>query len=289
MKFFALTLAACVVAAAGAALAVPATISGTVTDTFGSRFVIQTETGKVLVDLGSKGTEKVAVKRGDKIQIEGDREDDQLRARRVTMSDGKAFVIDKRGRSWTEWLLGKSPQPATTFSAAQATKVATDKGYQVSGEPVAKKKHYALMATKDGKSYELDIHVDGRIDEKAAFTATDARKLAKDKGYELNADPVPVKKHFRAAATKSGTPVEIDLHRDGRIVETTAFGPADAQRLGAAQGYELVGEPRPVDRHFELLGKKDGKYFELHAHRDGRIVRARPVEAGDPKWGTVIR
>ena len=39
----------------------------------------------------------------------------------------------------------------------------------------------------------------------------------------------------------------------------------------------------------DAYGKKDGKYFELHAHRDGRFVRARPVELGDPKWGAVIR
>lgn len=64
-------LAACVVVATGAAFAEPAKLSGTVTDTFGSRFVVETETGKVLVDIGPKGTDKVVVKRGEKIEIEG--------------------------------------------------------------------------------------------------------------------------------------------------------------------------------------------------------------------------
>ena len=289
MKYFAAAVAVGVVIAAGAAFAVPATISGTVSDTFGSRFVLETEAGKVLVDIGPKGSEKVTVKRGEKIQIEGDRVDNQLRARRVTMADGSAFVVDKRGRSWREWLLGKAPESAAQFGPALASKIATDKGYQVSGEPVAKKKHYEVLAAKDGKTYDLKVYRDGKIDQEAAFKAAEARKLAVDKGYEVTTDPLPVKRHFRVVATKGGKPVEVDLHRDGRIVERAAFGAADAQRLVTGQGYEQVGEPRMVDQHFELLGKKDGKYFELHAHRDGRLVRARPVELGDPKWGSVIR
>lgn len=116
------------------------------------------------------------------------------------MADGHAYEVDKRGRTWRQWLLGKSPEPATTFGPPQAAKLASDKGYVVSGEPAAKKKHYTVMAAKDGKSYELQVHRDGTIDQQIAFGATDARKLAVDKGYGVTTDPVPMKGHFRVAA-----------------------------------------------------------------------------------------
>lgn len=291
MKYFASALAVGIVLATSVAVAVavPATVTGTVTDTFGSRFVLETDTGKLLVDIGPKGTEKLIVKRGEKIQIEGDKVDNQLRARRVTMADGSAFVVDKRGRTWREWLLGKTAEPAGPFGPAQATKIATDKGYLVSGEPVAKKKHFEVMAAKDGKTYELKVHRNGKIDQETVFRAAEARKLATDKGYEVTTDPVPMKKHFRVAAMKGGKAFDIDLHRDGRIVEKAAFRPVDAQALVAAKGYAPVGDPRKTNEHFEVLAKKDGKFFEVHAHRDGRVVQARAVDASDPKWSALMR
>jgi len=138
---------------------------------------------------------------------------------------------------------------------------------------------------KDGRNYELQVHRDGKIEERVAFGAADAKKLALDKGYQLTGDLVPMKEHFRVAATKDGKPYELDLHRDGTIVEHTPFGPEEAKD----KGYELIGEPCPVDEHFELLGKQDGKFYELQAHRDGKLVRARPVGANDLGWGSLVR
>lgn len=236
MKYPVVCLTASFVAVTGAAFAEPAKIAGTVTDVFGPRFVVETTAGKVLVDIGPKGPDKVAIKQGEKIEIEGDRNKNQLRARRVTLADGNAYEVDKRGESWREWLLGKpAPDGRSSFASADAKKLAAEKGYQVTGEPAATKKHFTAMASKDGKNYE------------------------------------------------------IDLHRNGKIVERTPFGLAEAKKLVTDNGYELIGEPRPVKKHFELLGKKDGKFAELHAHRDGKLVRARPVDATDPKWGSLVR
>ena len=136
---------------------------------------------------------------------------------------------------------------------------------------------------------ELRVHRDGEIERRVAFGAEEAKKLAADKGYQLTGEPVRMKGHFRAAATKDGKAYEIDLHRDGDIVRHTPFGPQEARKLVADKGYELIGEPRPVDHHFELLGKKDGKFYELHAHRDGNLARERPADARDPRWGPLVR
>jgi hypothetical protein len=230
--------------ASTAAFAEPVKVFGTVADVFGHRFVIETEAGKVLVDIGPKGADKVAIKRGEKIEIEGDRKESEIRARRVTLADGHAYEVSKPGATWREWLTGARP-PETPGPC--------------------------------------------RIEERQAFGEAEAKKLASDNGYQLTSDPVATKRHFRATATKGGKPYEIDLHRDGKIVEQTLFGPAEANKLVTEKGYELVGELRPVDKHFELLGKLDGKFYELHAHRNGKLVRARTVDATDPKWGSMVR
>jgi hypothetical protein len=242
MKHFAACATVGLLAVTGAAFAEPAKIAGTVTDVFGHRFVVETATGKVLVDIGPKGADKVVIKRGEKIEIEGGQNEDQLRAHRVTLADGHAYDVDKPGKIWRDWSFGnRAPEPTAPFGSAQAKKLATEKGYQVSGEPVATKKHFTVMASKDGKNYELRVHRDGEVERRVAFGVDEAKKLAADKGYQLTSEPVRMKEHFRAAATKDGKPYEIDLHRDGDIVRHTPFGPQEAKKLVADKGYELVG------------------------------------------------
>jgi hypothetical protein len=81
--------------------------------------------------------------------------------------------------------------------------------------------------------------------------------------------------------------IEEMKHRDGNVVEQLPFGMTEAKKLATDNGYELLVEPRPVGDHFELLGKMDGKYYELEVQRDGK-VDARLVAATDPKWGPSI-
>jgi hypothetical protein len=281
---------AALVLAASAAQAAPAKLSGTVTDIFGPRFVLDTSTQRVLVDLGPKGADKIVLKSGEKLEIEGNLIRNELKATRVTMADGHAYEVRKNGKTWREWLTGKSaPESAILFGAEQVKKIAADAGYTVSGEPQETEKHFAVLGAKDGSNYDLQVHRDGRILAMPAFGVTEAKKLAADKGYSLTGEPVAIKKHYRASATKDGKTYEIDLHRDGTIAEQTLFGDAEAQTLVKGKGYEIVGAPRAVDEHFEVLGKKDGKFYELHAHRDGKVVRDHMVESADPRWGTLVR
>lgn len=291
MKNSSLLLAAGFAVVASAASAEPARMTGTVTDVFGPRFVLDTASGKVLVEIGPKGADKVTVKIGEKVDIEGDRRLNEVRATRITLPDGHAYQVGRApGESWREWLTGKPPTEASgPFGADEARKLATNAGYNVTADPVRTKEHFKVMASKDGKDFELRVHSDGNIESSPAFGVADAKKLAAAKGYQLTGEPVAMKEHFRVTATKDGKPYEIDLHRDGKVVEFTPFSVLDAQRLAKDKGYEVVGDTRAVDEHFELLGKKDGAFHELDAHRDGNLVTGRRVEAGDPKWGSLVR
>ena len=264
-------------------------LKGSVTDVFGHRIVMQSETKKYLVNIGPKLDEIGALKSGDVVSVEGDlTKSGEVRAMNMTLADGRKVVVVNDRQSWKEWLLGYNKDDDRTFTAADAKKLATDKGYVLQGEPVADKKHFTATATKDGKTLEIALHRDGRIDEEPVFTAVEAKKLATDKGYTLQGEPVAEKKHFTANATKGGKSYELDLHRDGKIEEKTAFSMDDAKKEIVAKGYDLIGEPQKMKEHYEALARKSSEYFEIHAHRDGVVKEARKIDKTDPKWGAQI-
>lgn len=280
---------AAAIAAPSLANAEDVDIKGSVGDVFGHRVVLDADSKKYLVNLGPKISELGTVKSGDKLSVKGDlTKSGEVRAYTITLADGKELDVAKDKKSWREWLLGEDSGKHATFTADDAKKLASDKGYTLQGEPVAEKKHFKAKATKDGKSFDIDLHRDGKIIAETAFGVEDAKKLAKDKGYTLTGEPVAEKKHFAAKATKDGKSYDLDLHRDGTIKEEVAFNADDAKRAIMAKGYDVIGEPQRIKKHYEALTRKSSEYFEVHANRDGAIKEARKVEKTDPKWGAQI-
>jgi hypothetical protein len=181
MKFLPLAIGAALIAMTSAALGEQIKLTGTVTDVFGQRYVVDEGDKKSLVDIGPKGRDLVTIKSGDKIVVEGDLTDaGEVHALRVVVADNPAVELPASG-SWWQKLTGAEKTERTELTA-QAAKEMVTKG-----------------------------------------------------------------------------------------------------------GYEVVGEPRPEKKHFEVLGKKDGQYYEVHAHRDGSLKGIHSVDAKDPKWGSLIR
>jgi hypothetical protein len=92
--------------------------------------------------------------------------------------------------------------------------------------------------------------------------------------------------------TRNGRTVEIehkkkphhphDHHHD--------HGPADPEivlEAARAAGYEPAAEPRRKPKHFEVLGKRDGRFTELHIELDGHVRKTKPAQHDDPKWEAV--
>lgn len=66
--------------------------------------------------------------------------------------------------------------------------------------------------------------------------------------------------------------------------------PADPNAaLAAARtaGFEVLGTPRRKPKHFEVLGRRNDVYSELHIELDGRIRKTKPVH-DDGKWAGVL-
>ncbi|MBJ7544923.1 hypothetical protein JDN41_15320 [Rhodomicrobium udaipurense] len=280
-------MAMAIVAMSTFAHAEPAKVEGTVTDVLGQRLVVSGTDGKVLVDLGPEGKGQTAVKDGDKVLVEGDiKPDGQLKAANVT-SNGQTYRLGE-GKSWADWLLGRNDAEERPYTSADARKIATDKGFTLTSDPTPDKRHYVATATKDGKTWEIDIHRDGNIVEQTPFAVADAKRIATDKGFTLTSDLVAEKKHFTATATKNGKTYDIDIHRDGGIKDEVAFFASDARKLAADKGYQIVGEPQQEKKHFQMLARKDGKYYAIDAHRDGSVKELRNVDKSDIRWGPMI-
>ncbi len=181
MKTPTLLIGAALMAMTSAAMAEQIKLTGTVTEVFGQRYVVEDGGKKSLVDIGPKGRDLVTIKNGDKIAVEGELTDaGEIHAFKVGVADSP--VVELPGaRSWWQRLTGSE----------------------------------------------------------------------KAKGPELT--------------------------------------PQAAKDMVAKSGYEVIGEPRPEKKHFEVLGKKDGQYYEVHAHRDGSLKGIHSVDANDPKWGTLVR
>jgi hypothetical protein len=89
------------------------------------------------------------------------------------------------------------------------------------------------------------------------------------------------------------------LTRDGRTV-TIAHkekhhghhhhdaDPKEALKAARAAGYATLGDPVRKPKHFEVLGKRDARFTELHIELDGHIRKMKPVDRHDPKWAHAI-
>ncbi len=86
--------------------------------------------------------------------------------------------------------------------------------------------------------------------------------------------------------TLGGSTVTIE-HKKPHHHDDHHQGPADPEvvlRAARDAGYEPSAKPRRKPKHFEVLGKRDGRFSELHIELDGHIRKTKPTERDDPKW-----
>jgi hypothetical protein len=87
--------------------------------------------------------------------------------------------------------------------------------------------------------------------------------------------------------TRDGRTITI-AHKEKHHGHHDNADPNDALKAATAAGFATLGEPRRKPRHFEVLGKRDARFTELHIELDGHIRKMKPVERHDPKWAHAI-
>ncbi len=127
------------------------TVSGTVRDVFAHRFVLQTDAGSLLADLGPHGAEILKLDVGDAITIKGERKRSELKASSVERN-GRSFEIPhgERHRDDTDPEIGR--------------RAAAAEGLTVLGDARSKPKHVEVLGRDaTGRLVELHVELDGRI------------------------------------------------------------------------------------------------------------------------------
>lgn len=125
--------------------------TGTITDVFAHRFVIETREGRFLADIGPKAAEHISLKAGLKVRIEGERKPSEIKVERIAIGEGEFQPAHHPGPDHHHH----------DFSAKDAVLMAQAEGYKIAGDLHPKKKHYEASATKGGRSYNIHIHRDG--------------------------------------------------------------------------------------------------------------------------------
>lgn len=153
------------------------TVKGTVTDVFGHRYVIDEGGKKSLVDIGPKGREAVSIKSGDTVTVEGELTDaGEVRAQKVAV--GGTSLVELHSASWWDTLTGGGDEKHPKFSPDDAKAIVTKAGYEPIGDPRPKKKHYEVLAKKDGKYVEVHAHRNGDVKHERPVDATNGKWAA---------------------------------------------------------------------------------------------------------------
>lgn len=158
----------------GVAMAAAVTVKGTVTDVFGHRYVVDEGGKKSLIDIGPKGSDSVSLKSGDSVTIEGELTGaGEVRAQKVAV--GSAAAVELQDKSWWDKLTGGGDDKNAKFGPEEAKAIVAKAGYEPVGEPQPEKKHFEVLAQKDGKYFEVHAHRNGDVKHERVVDASNSK------------------------------------------------------------------------------------------------------------------
>jgi hypothetical protein len=136
-------------------------IEGTVADVFGHRFVVHTATGNILADIGPKASETIALQPHDQVELEGEQKPTEIKVQRIAIGGGEMVDIGHGGPKHDKHAGHHAP-----FGPKEIAAVAEAHGYTLIGDPQPRKKHFEVVAQKDGAKVAIHVPRDGRIEVK---------------------------------------------------------------------------------------------------------------------------
>ena len=127
---------------------------GKVRDVFGHRFVLVTEDGPILADVGPHPPELLKIRVGAKVTIAGRKTPSEIKVRLFQSGRSKMIELHKPRKS-------RSRDANSDLEAA--ANVALEAGYIIEGDPVRKSKHIEIKTIRGGRRYELHVMPNGDI------------------------------------------------------------------------------------------------------------------------------
>ncbi|QOZ36794.1 hypothetical protein [Bradyrhizobium sp. CCBAU 53421] len=129
-------------------------LSGRIVHVFAHRFVVQTAKGAVLADLTPHGADLVKLRIGADVNLEGEMKPSELKVTRFVCDDDSVTIEHKKKPDHAHH---EPADPTTAVDAARAA------GFEPTGTPRRKPKHFELEGRRNGQDYELHVELDGRI------------------------------------------------------------------------------------------------------------------------------
>jgi hypothetical protein len=129
-------------------------LSGKITHIFAHRFVVQTPRGAVLADVTPHGMEIVKLRIGAAVELEGEMKPSELKVVRFTC-DGASIEIEHKKKHDHD--LHEAADPEVAVGAVRAA------GFEPTGVPRRKPKHFEIQGRRNGQDYELHVELGGRI------------------------------------------------------------------------------------------------------------------------------
>ncbi|HEY1453526.1 MAG TPA: hypothetical protein VGF57_08695 [Roseiarcus sp.] len=145
------------------------TVAGRVTHVFAHRFVVKTEEGAVLADLGPNGAKAATLTEGDNVVLVGEMKPSELKVRRFKGSDGRTIEIEQDRNPHKPEARGHA-DPQVAMRALEMAELELVAG------PLLKPKHFeALGRRADGALVEAHIKFDGGIRKTKPAELADAK------------------------------------------------------------------------------------------------------------------
>ena len=148
-----------------------AKIVGTVTHVFAHRFVMKTGDGHLLADLTRHGHDRVALRVGDNVEIEGEKKPSEIKVSKITHGE-KTITIDHSDKR-------HGPRRHEEVDPKIALRAARDVGFEPIGEPHRKPKHFEVLGRRGEKLTELHIELDGHIRKQKPIASDDPKWAAR--------------------------------------------------------------------------------------------------------------
>jgi hypothetical protein len=127
---------------------------GTIRDVFGHRFVLATDGGSILANIGAHAPKNLKLKTGAKVSIAGRQMPTEIKVRLLQNGKGAMIAVRKHRANH------RRNREKDIESAARA---ALDAGYMVEGDPKRRSNHFELKTIRDGRRYKLYIMPNGDI------------------------------------------------------------------------------------------------------------------------------
>jgi hypothetical protein len=128
-------------------------LSGQVTDIFAHRFVVKTDKGKLLADLGPAGTEQVSLCEGDQVDLIGDMKPSELKVHSIAKNGARPILLGHPGKPH------HAPHELEEADPRPAVKTAEANGFTVVGKPRRKPKHFEILG-RDGAGDMVELHIE---------------------------------------------------------------------------------------------------------------------------------